>query len=69
MSALPVIVDIAEGLELLDNLISAASQVSSAVQAAQATGSPVDLTTVLGAEASAENNVLAAISAAKAAGR
>jgi hypothetical protein len=64
-----VITTLAEGLELLDNLISAAASVSSAVKTAQETGTPLDLSTVLNDEATAENAVLAAIASAQLAGR
>jgi hypothetical protein len=69
MSASVVVAGVLEGLQLLDNLIAAASTVSSAVQTAQSTGQPLDLTAVLSDEATAENAVLAAIAAAKAAGK
>ncbi len=69
MSAVAIVSGVVEGLQLLDQLIQAASTVSTAVQAAQASGQPVNWTTILGAEATAEANVLAAIAAAKAAGK
>jgi hypothetical protein len=69
MSAVAIVEGVAEGLQLLDNLIQAASSVSSAVNAAQASGTPLDLSTVLTQEAQAENAVLAAIAAAQAAGK
>jgi hypothetical protein len=65
-----IIVDgVMEGLEFLDNLLSAASTVSSAIQTAQTTGQPLNWTEILSDEATAENSVLAAIAAAKAAGK
>jgi hypothetical protein len=69
MSTVAIVSGVVEGLQLLDQLLQAASTVSTAVQTAQASGQPVDWTTILGAEASAEANVLAAISTAKAAGK
>ena len=65
MSAAVIVAGVAEGLQLLDNLIQAASQVSNAINQAQATGTPLDLTPILSAEAQAENAVLAAIAAAQ----
>jgi hypothetical protein len=69
MSAVAIVSGVVEGLQLLDQLIQAAGTVSTAIQLAQSTGQPVNWTTILGAEATAEANVLAAISAAKAAGK
>lgn len=68
MSAVAIVGGVVEGLQLLDSLIQAASTVSAAVQAAQTTGQPVDWSAILGAEATAEQAVLAAIATAKAAG-
>lgn len=68
-AVLAAIPDVLEGIDLLDNLIQAASAVSTQIQAAKATGQPLDWTTITGAEATAENAVLAAIAAAKAAGK
>lgn len=64
MSAAVIVSGVLEGLQLLDSLIASASQVSSAIQAAQKTGQPLDWTGILGAEATAEASVLAAIAAA-----
>jgi hypothetical protein len=69
MSAAIIVSGVLEGLQLLDSLIQSASTVSTAIQAAQASGQPVDWTGILGAEATAESNVLAAIAAAKASGK
>lgn len=69
MSAVTIVSGVLEGLQLLDSLIQSASQVSSAIQTAQTSGQPVDWTSILGAEATAEANVLAAIATAKAAGK
>lgn len=69
MSAIAIVEGVAEGIQLLDNLIQAASTVSNAVSTAQASGKPLDLSAVLTDEAQAENAVLAAIAAAKAAGK
>jgi hypothetical protein len=69
MSAVAIAEGVSEGLVLLDNLIQAASSVSTAVNQALATGTPLDLSTVLSQEAQAENAVLAAIATAQAAGR
>jgi hypothetical protein len=65
MSAAVIVAGVAEGLQLLDNLIQAASQVSTAINQAQATGTALNLTPILSAEAQAENAVLAAIAAQK----
>lgn len=69
MSAVTIVSGVLEGLQLLDQLIQAASTVSTAIQTAQSSGQPVNWTTILGAEATAEANVLAAIAAAKALGK
>jgi hypothetical protein len=69
MSAVAIVSGVVEGLQLIDSLIQAASQVSTAVQSAQASGQPVDFTSILGTEAAAEQSVLDAIAAAKAAGK
>jgi hypothetical protein len=63
-----IVEGVAEGIQLLDNLIQAAGSVSSAIKTAQANGKPLDLSTVLSQEAQAENAVIAAIAAAKTAG-
>ena len=64
MSAAVIVNGVLEGLQLLDTLLSSASQVSSAIQVAQKTGQPLDWSGILGAEATAEANVLAAIATA-----
>lgn len=69
MSAVMIVEGVSEGLVLLNNLVQAAYSVNAAIQTSQSTGTPLDLTTILSAEAQAELNVLAAITAAKAAGR
>lgn len=69
MSSVAVVSGVLEGLQLLDSLIQSAGTVSAAIQTAQTTGQPVDWTSILGAEATAEANVLASIAAAKAAGK
>lgn len=66
MSTAVIVAGVAEGLQLLDNLIQAAAQVSNAINTSQATGKPLDLTGIFSAEAEAENAVIAAINAAKA---
>ncbi len=63
-----VVEGVLEGIQLLQGLIQAASTVSAAVVAAQTTGAAVDWTTILGSEGTAEQAVLTAIAAAKAAG-
>lgn len=68
MSAAVVVSGVLEGLQLLDNLVQAASTVSSAINTAQSSGQPLDLNTILSQEAQAENAVLAAIAKAKAEG-
>lgn len=67
MSTSLIVAGVAEGLQLLDNLIQAASAVSAEITQAQQTGTPLDLSTIFSAEAQAENAVLAAIAAAVAA--
>jgi hypothetical protein len=69
MSATVIVAGVLEGLNLLDNLIQSAGTVSAAIKTAQTTGAPMDWASILGAEASAEAQVLAAIAAAKAANR
>jgi hypothetical protein len=69
MSTVAIVSGVLEGLQLAANLAQASATVSAAVLQAQQTGKPVDWTSILGDEASAEANVLAAIAAAKAAGR
>ena len=69
MSAVAIVEGVAEGLDLIENLATALQQVSSAVNTAQKNGTPVDWSGLLSAEATAENNVLAAIADAKAAGK
>jgi hypothetical protein len=69
MSAVTIVTGVLEGLQLLDQLIQACGAVSTAIQTAQSSGQPLNWTTILGAEASAEAKVLAAIAAAKAAGK
>ena len=64
MSAAVIVDGVLEGLQLLDTLLASASQVSSAIKTAQSTGQPLDWTGILGAEATAEANVLAAIAQA-----
>jgi hypothetical protein len=69
MSTVAIVSGVLEGLQLLDSLIQSAGQVSAAITTAQASGQPVDWTGILGAEASAEAAVLAAIAKAKASGK
>ncbi len=69
MSAVAIIGGVAEGIELLENIFAAGSTVTAAIKSAQATGTPLDLTTILSAEAQAELAELAAIKAAQAAGK
>lgn len=69
MSAVAIVGGVLEGLQLLQSLSSTISSVSTAIQTAQSTGQPVDWTGILGAENTAEASVLAAIAAAKAAGK
>jgi hypothetical protein len=69
MSAAVIVSGVLEGLQLLDSLIQSASTVSTAIQTAQSSGQPVNWTTILGAEATAEASVLAAIQNAKLAGK
>jgi hypothetical protein len=65
MSAVTIVDGVLEGIELLDNLAQASATVSAAVLAAQKSGQAVDWSSILSAEATAENAVLAAIAAAK----
>lgn len=69
MSAAVIVSGVLEGLQLVTNLTQAAAQISAGIKTAQDTGQPFDLQAVLTEEAQAENQVLAAIAAAKAAGR
>lgn len=69
MSTVAIVSGVLEGLQLLDSLLAAAQTVSSAVQTAQSTGQPLDWTTILAEESNAEAALLAAIVAAKAAGK
>lgn len=69
MSAAVIVDGLLEGLELVTNLAQAQGAVSSAIQQAQASGTPFDLSAVIAAEQNAENKVLAAIADAKARGR
>lgn len=68
MSAVAIVNGVLEGLTLANDLMQAAAQVSAAVLVAQQTGKPVDWSTIVGAEDTAESRVLNAIDAAKAAG-
>lgn len=69
MSTVAIVGGVLEGLQLLDSLLQSAATVSAAVQAAQASGQPVNWATILAQESQAEANLLAAIAAAKAAGK
>ncbi len=69
MSTVAIVEGVVEGLQLMNNLAQASATVSAAVLQAQQTGKPVDWTNILGDEETAEASVLAAIAAAKAAGR
>jgi len=69
MSAVVIVEGVVEGLQLLTSLSTTIAAVSTAVQAAQAAGAPVDWSGILGAENTAEADVLASIAAAKAAGK
>lgn len=69
MSATVIVSGLLEGLQLIANLSDALSAASKAVQVAQTTGQPVDFTGILGSIETHEASVLAAIAAAKAAGK
>lgn len=69
MSAIIVVDGLLEGLQLITNLLDAASAASKAIQEAQSTGQPVDFTGILGSIDTHEAALLAAIQAAKAAGK
>lgn len=69
MSATVIVSGLLEGLELVTNLLDAASAASKAIATAQSTGQPVDFTGILGGIDTHEAGVLAAIAAAKAAGK
>jgi hypothetical protein len=69
MGAIAIVAGALEGLQLIQQASTTISQVSTAIQTAQNTGQPVDWTGILGAENTAETNLLAAIAAAKAAGK
>ena len=69
MSAIAIVGGALEGIQLIEELASMLQQASAAVSAAQAAGTPVDFSGILGEEETAEAAVLAAIAAAKAAGK
>lgn len=69
MSAAVIVSGVLEGLQLIDSLLTAASSASTAIQAAQASGKPVDFTGILGAIDTDEAAVLSAIAVAKASGK
>ena len=69
MSAVVIAEGVLEGMQLLSSLLQSASQVSNAITTAQSTGKPLDWTSILGEENTAETKLLAAIAAAKAAGK
>jgi hypothetical protein len=69
MSAAIIVSGVLEGLQLIDSLLSAASNASTAIQTAQASGKPVDFTGILGAIDTDEAAVLAAITTAKSVGK
>lgn len=64
-----VVGGLVEGLQLITSLSSALASVSQAVASAQANGTPVDFTGIVGEIDTDEAQVLAAIAAAKALGR
>ena len=61
MSAVVIVQGVLEGLELVETLIANAAQVSSAIRTAQASGQPVQLSSVIASVTAAENAALAAI--------
>jgi hypothetical protein len=69
MSAVAIVGGVLEGLQLIETLAGMMQQASAAITAAQAAGTPVDFTGILGEEDTAEAAALAAIAAAKAAGK
>jgi hypothetical protein len=69
MSAVAVVSGVLEGLQLVEALANMAAQASAAITAAQTSGQPVDFSTILGEEQTAEAAVLTAIAAAVAAGK
>lgn len=69
MAAVTIVEGALEGLQLLSNLLAAANTVNAAILEAQTSGKPVDWTSILGDEGTAEAAVLAAIETAKAQGR
>jgi hypothetical protein len=69
MAAIAIVSGALEGLQLIEQASATITAVTQAVQAAQASGQPVDWSGILGAESTAEANLLAAIAAAKAAGK
>ena len=69
MSALTIVDGLLEGLQLVSALTEAAQKVSAAITAAQQANQPVDFTGILGDINTDEASVLAAIAAAKAAGK
>jgi hypothetical protein len=69
MSAVVIVDGVVEGLQLIQALALMMQQASAAITTAQATGQPVDFTSVLGQEGTAEAAVIVAITAAQAAGK
>jgi hypothetical protein len=69
MSAIAIVSGALEGLQLINALSVALQKASAAVVLAQTTGKPVDFTGILGDIDTDEAAVLAAIAAAKAAGK
>lgn len=63
MSAVMLVEGGLEALQLLTQLLSSASQVSTAISTAQANGTPLQIAPIQADVAAAENAVLAAIAA------
>lgn len=69
MSAVAIVGGALEGLQLIESLAQMLQEASAAVAAAQAAGTPVDFSGILGEFETSEAAVLAAIASAKAAGK
>lgn len=69
MAAVAIVSGVLEGIQLVEALATMLQQASAAISTAQANGTPVDFTTILGEEGTAEAAVTAAIAQAAAAGK
>jgi hypothetical protein len=63
MSAVAIVTGVMEGLQLVEALFTAGAQVSQQIQAAQSSGTTLNLTSVVAQVQAAESAVTAAIAA------